>query len=562
MMSQPQPSSACAARATSPASTATPRLKFDAQHAGTRSAASRRASRWASERPVVPDTKAAPRATASASTRSKASGRLKSTSASNAGTPESSRAENCGTPSTTRCEGCCETAPATAKRAGCSAHRRSRAWPMRPVEPWISTRSGAAFMRGRLARARRRNRGSGHHPVPEALDAVEEGTGLRRMPERALADEGGLEQLQQFALLGGQVDRRLHHRLAVQVARRTAAYRPDALVAQPELFAGLGLGRDPQFDLAVERRHPDDVAERRLRDPDRDLAVQVVAVALEDRMRAHPHLDVQVAGRGAGGPGLALARQPDAVAAGHARRDLHRPHLLLPLAAVAVAGLARVGDGLAAAAAVRARLLHGEDAALHAHLAAPVAGAAGLQPAVLGAAAVAAAAGRQRGQLDTLLDPGHGLLEVELHDVADVGAAARAACAAAAAEDVAEDVPEDVAHVAEAGTRAGTAAAHAVLERGMPVGVVQPAPRRVGQHLVGFLALLERLQRRGVPRVAVRVVLHRAAPVGLLQFVVAGVAGNAEYFVVIPLRHRVPSTANRGPCPRSPGALTASGRRP
>src|SRR5690606_39923831 len=151
-------------------------------------------------------------------------------------------------------------------------------------------------------------------------------------------------------------------------------------------------------------------------------------------------------------------------------------------AAVAVAGLARVGDSLAAAAAVRARLLHGEDAALHAHLAAPVAGAAGLQPAVLGAAAVAAAAGRQRGQLDTLLDPGHGLLEVELHDVADVGAAARAACAAA--EDVAEDVPEDVAHVAEAGTRAATAAAHAVLERGMPVGVVQPAPRRVGQHLV------------------------------------------------------------------------------
>src|SRR5690606_7517560 len=278
-------------------------------------------------------------------------------------------------------------------------------------------------------------------------------------------------------------------------------------------------------------------------------------------MRSHPHLDVQVARRGAGGPGLALARQPDAVAAVHARRDLHRQHLLLLHAAVAVAGLARIGDGLAAATAVRARLLHGEDAALHAHLAAPVAGPAGLQPAVLGAAAVAAGAGRQGGQLDALLDPGHGLLEVEFHHIADVGAAARAA-RGTAAEDVAEDVPEDVAHVAEAGTRAGTAAAHAVLERGMPMGVVQPAPRRVGQHLVGFLAFLERLQRRGVPRVAVRVVLHRAAPVGLLQFVVAGVAGNAEYFVVVALRHRVPSTANRGPCPRSPGALTASGRRP
>src|SRR5690606_20684428 len=269
----------------------------------------------------------------------------------------------------------------------------------------------------------------------EALDAVEEGAGLRRMPARALADEGGLEQLQQFALLGGQVDWRLHHRPAVQVARRTAAHRPDALVPQPELLAGLGLGRDPQFDLAVERRHPDDVAERRLRNPDRHLAVQVVAVAHEDRVRAHPHLDVQVAGRGAGGPGLALARQPDAVAAVHARGALHRQHLLLLHAAVAVAGLARIGDGLAAATAMRARLLHGEDAALHAHLAASMAGPAGLQPAVLGTAAVAAGAGRQGGQLDALLDPGHGLLEVEFHHVADVGAAARAARGAAAAED-------------------------------------------------------------------------------------------------------------------------------
>src|SRR5690606_15392626 len=240
----------------------------------------------------------------------------------------------------------------------------------------------------------------------------------------------------------------------------------------------------------------------------------------------------QVAGRGSGWPGLALAPQPDAVAAVHARGHLHRQHLLLLHPAVAVAGLAGVGDGLAAAAAVRARLLHGEDAALHAHLAAAVAGPAGLQPPVLGTAAVAAVAGRQRRQLDALLDPGHGLLEVELHHVADVGAAARAA-RGTPAEDVAEDVPEDGAHVAEAGTRPGTAAAHAVLERGVPVCVVQPAPRRVGQHLVGLLALLERLQRRGVPRVAVRVVLHRAAPVGLLQLVLAGVAGNTEHFVVV-----------------------------
>ena len=101
-MSQSQPCSARAARATSSPSTATPTLKFEAQHTGIRSPASLSASRWASPSPVVPDTNGVPRATASANTRSKASGRLKSTSASNRGTPDSSLAANCGTPSTTR----------------------------------------------------------------------------------------------------------------------------------------------------------------------------------------------------------------------------------------------------------------------------------------------------------------------------------------------------------------------------------------------------------------------------------------------------------------------------
>ena len=47
------------------------------------------------------------------------------------------------------------------------------------------------------------------------------------------------------------------------------------------------------------------------------------------------------------------------------------------------ARLARVGDGLAAPGAMRAGLLHLEDAALHAHLAATVAGAAVFEPAVV-----------------------------------------------------------------------------------------------------------------------------------------------------------------------------------
>src|SRR5690606_14562378 len=130
---------------------------------------------------------------------------------------------------------------------------------------------------------------------------------------------------------------------------------------------------------------------------------------------------------GAGRTGLALARQADAVAVVHARGHLHLQHLLLLHAAIAAAGRARVAEGLAAAVAGRARLLHREDAALEAHLAVAMAGVAGLELAVLGAGAPARLALHQRRQLYPALDAGDGLLQVQLHHVADVGAATRTA---------------------------------------------------------------------------------------------------------------------------------------
>ena len=221
-----------------------------------------------------------------------------------------------------------------------------------------------------------------------------------------------------------------------------------------------------------------------------------------------------------------------------------------------MADLARVGEGFAAAAAVRTRLLHGEDATLHAHLATAVAGGAGIELAIFRTGAVARLAGGQRGQFDALLDAGDGLLEIELHHIAHVRAAARTA-RGAAAKDVAENVAENVADVVEA--RSGIATAHSVFERGMPVLVVHAAFAAVGQHFVGFLALLELLERIGIRGIAVRVVLHRAAAIGLLQLVLGRVACDAEDLVVIALAHRrllicnLPSSTQRaGPaCPLS-----------
>ena len=96
-----------------------------------------------------------------------------------------------------------------------------------------------------------------------------------------LADEGGLEFLQQLALLGGEVDRRLDLHLAVQVAGVPAAHRLHPAVAQAEHLARLGFCRDAQLQFAIQAGHADHVAERRLRDANRDIAIQVIAVALQ-----------------------------------------------------------------------------------------------------------------------------------------------------------------------------------------------------------------------------------------------------------------------------------------
>ena len=81
------------------------------------------------------------------------------------------------------------------------------------------------------------------------------------------------------------------------------------------------LGRHLQAHFALERGHLDAAAQRRGGEGQRHLAAQVRAVALEDRVFAHLHLDVQIAGRAAVASGLALACQPHAIAGVDARRE-------------------------------------------------------------------------------------------------------------------------------------------------------------------------------------------------------------------------------------------------
>ena len=77
---------------------------------------------------------------------------------------------------------------------------------------------------------------------------------------------------------------------------------------------------------------------------DRDLAVEIVAVAAEELVVLHLDHDVEIAGRTARRAVLAFALQPQPLTGGDARRDLHGELALLRNAALAVARGARLGD--------------------------------------------------------------------------------------------------------------------------------------------------------------------------------------------------------------------------
>src|SRR3546814_11043932 len=83
-------------------------------------------------------------------------------------------------------------------------------------------------------------------------------------------------------------------------------------------------------------------------------------------------------------------------------------------AARAAAFRARAAESLAASMALRARLLHREDAALEPHLAASVAGVAGIELAVLGPGPLARPAPGPRRDPVPALAAGPGLRQVQL----------------------------------------------------------------------------------------------------------------------------------------------------
>ena len=128
---------------------------------------------------------------------------------------------------------------------------------------------------------------------------------------------------------------------------------------------------------AVERADGEFAAERRLHHRDRHAAIEIGAVALEDRVRLDGEENIEIAGRAAAHARLALAAEANARAVLDAGGNVDRQRALPGHAAGAGAFVARIVDRLPAAVTGRAGALDGEEALLRAHPPVAAAGLAG-----------------------------------------------------------------------------------------------------------------------------------------------------------------------------------------
>src|SRR5712692_4663480 len=151
-----------------------------------------------------------------------------------------------------------------------------------------------------------------------------------------------------------------HHHLYLDVLVAPAPRRTrqrHALFTQAELLPAVGARRNAQHRATVHGGYLDFGAERGFGDADGHDGIEVVAAALEERVRLDISDDVEVSGRAGEGPGISSARDAHSRAGLHASGDAHVQCLGPPDAPFAAADAA---DGAQPAGATAARTGHVE----------------------------------------------------------------------------------------------------------------------------------------------------------------------------------------------------------
>ena len=349
--------------------------------------------------------------------------------------------------------------------------------------------------------------------------------------------------------LGGDRDAGDH----VQIALAAARHVRHALAAEFEARAWLGAGRNVQVFAPVKRRHLDASSERKSGEADRHLAEQIIALAMKEMMVLHVDDDVEVPGRAAGAAVFALVLKAQALPRRDPGGNLHRELAFPGYAARAAARLTRLGDGLAGAAAVRARARDGEEALLIAELpGAPALIARFGRCPRRGAGSATRLARLFARDLNRRLGAGRGFLEADLEVVAQVGATLRPAATPASAEDVAkpERVPESREDIGEVGEdrRVESLCAGTTIYASVSKAVVQTALLAIGEDGVRLGRFLEAFLGLAVVRIPVGMVLQRELSILALDLLVRRLALDAKDLLVIALTHGL---VLAGPHPRS-----------
>src|SRR5690554_1559793 len=348
-----------------------------------------------------------------------------------------------------------------------------------------------------------------------------------------------LELPQDLLLFLGQSHRRFNGHVAIQVAGVAGPQPAYALTAQTECLAGLGALGNGDRTAPGQRGDFKFAAQRRCSERNGQLAMQVIALALEDAMLLEVNLDIQVARRPAIDARFAVAGRTDTHAVVDARRDLYLQSLIAADAAHAVAGRAGIRDLLAGTVTGRAILLNAKESLLHAHHPRAIAGVAGAWVGTrLGTVAMTDIAGFPARYPDLGVEAVGRLLQRNIQRVLEVGATIDLWPAAPTAGST-EDFTEDVAKRIGKSPGAAHASAHAGvrIHACMTVTVVGRPFLLVGQHFVSLFDFLELLFGFLAVRIAVRVVLHCQLAISLLELIVGGVLGYPQDLVVIAFCH-------------------------
>ena len=280
----------------------------------------------------------------------------------------------------------------------------------------------------------------------------------------------------------------------------------DSLISQAEHRTALSAFRHFEAFFAFESGNGDVGTQDRLRDPDRNLAINIVSLSLEKRVLFHIDDDVEVSGRTVMDSGFPFSLNSQSGAIIDAGWDSYFQHFFSVNTAATAACFTRFCDHSTGAVALTACPAYGKESLLIAHLTGTMAcGANGRILAFRSSPAIALFACILSRDFDLCLDAESGFAERNLQIVAQVGTTLRTA-PAASPENISESkkFPENISKITKGG---GIKTAETSLQSAMTLSIVACAFFRIAQNAVRFGGFLKLFLGVLITLVRIRMIL-------------------------------------------------------